>query len=514
MPKDFPVRRTRVLGRGMLPEVWRDMNKTVLPTWLSAGPREVGTASCGKLSADQWRTTCTVHLVITLGRLWGAKTHDDRLYQMYANFMDLVSAVKLATMRSMTSSRSAQYKEHIRCYLTGIKTLYKCPFSPNQHIALHLDRLLRLFGPVHAWRSYPFERWNYILQSIPTNFHLGAMEVTMFERFCRMQNLLSYWNDKVLDPEILDSLSPAFDKAFQSDRRGTLLTDLHSMHDPSAAAFDVVYARDGTQTKLPVEHEVLLTHEGYKNLKRTVLLHESCVFRGATFRMHKASDGMSVTGDSLIIIGSDVQASWEPCRIEAIYEVRSDASASTLTKFLVRTFEPLDETDALQDPYRAFRIAGGRIYYSALQINCRLISPGDVLSHFALTQNVLGSISRPHIHVLPLDRVSSIHLIADLMLTNALFRTSCCVLPPTGDYDIRANNNSANIYTVTKQRMTISICHYCLITPYNSMAPPANLHSNINIVSFSLHYLYLLSFALYAVQIYAQSYSLCDAPSL
>ncbi len=392
----------------MLPEVWRDMTKTVLPTWLSAGPREVGTATCGKLSADQWRTTCTVHLVITLGRIWGTKTQDDRFYRMYSNFMDLVSAVKLATYRSMTSSRSAQYKERIKCYLTGIKTLYKCSFSPNQHFALHLDRMLRLFGPVHAWRSYPFERWNFILQSIPTNSHLGTMEVTMFERFCRMQRLLSYWNDKDLDPEILESLSPAFDKAFQSDCRGTLLTDLHSMHGPSAAAFDVAYARAGKQITLPVEHEVLLTREGYKDLARTIHLHDTCMFQGATFRAHKASDGTLGPGDSLVIIGSDVQASWEPYRIEAIYEVRSDASASTVTRFIVRAFEPLNESDALQDPYRAFRIAGGCIYYSAFQSSCRLLAPSDILSHFALTPNVLGSISRPHIHVLPLDRVSSI----------------------------------------------------------------------------------------------------------
>lgn len=110
-PKDIPVQRTHVLVRSMLPEVWHDMNKTVLLTWLSAGPWEVGTAACGKLSADQWRTTCTVHLVIILGRLWGTKTHNDCFYQMYSNFMDLVSPVKLATYRSMTSSRSAQYKE-------------------------------------------------------------------------------------------------------------------------------------------------------------------------------------------------------------------------------------------------------------------------------------------------------------------------------------------------------------------------------------------------------------------
>lgn len=63
--------QTRVLGHNMLPAIWHDMGKAVLPSWLPASPKEAGLAPSGKLSADQWRTTCTVHLVVTLGRTWG-----------------------------------------------------------------------------------------------------------------------------------------------------------------------------------------------------------------------------------------------------------------------------------------------------------------------------------------------------------------------------------------------------------------------------------------------------------
>ncbi len=89
---------TRVLGCRLLPEIWKDMDKMVLPSWLRAGPLEIGSTPSGKLSADQWRTTCTVHLVITLGKFWGIKPHDGHFYAMYKNFMDLVMAMKLATM--------------------------------------------------------------------------------------------------------------------------------------------------------------------------------------------------------------------------------------------------------------------------------------------------------------------------------------------------------------------------------------------------------------------------------
>ncbi|KAH8996076.1 hypothetical protein EDB86DRAFT_2829217 [Lactarius hatsudake] len=55
-----------VLGRLTLAEVWLDMSKTTLPSWIGHAPPELGNGKHGKLSADQWRTACTVNLVVTL----------------------------------------------------------------------------------------------------------------------------------------------------------------------------------------------------------------------------------------------------------------------------------------------------------------------------------------------------------------------------------------------------------------------------------------------------------------
>ncbi len=79
-----------VIGQDTLYEIWKDMGprRMELPTCVTPAPANIGVPKAGKLTADQWRTACTINLVITLIRLWGMKSHDDRHYHMLANFMD------------------------------------------------------------------------------------------------------------------------------------------------------------------------------------------------------------------------------------------------------------------------------------------------------------------------------------------------------------------------------------------------------------------------------------------
>ena len=62
-------KKTRILGHETLREVWGDMEKTILPTWCTPAPTKIGDGDHGKISADGWRTFCSIHLVVTLGRL-------------------------------------------------------------------------------------------------------------------------------------------------------------------------------------------------------------------------------------------------------------------------------------------------------------------------------------------------------------------------------------------------------------------------------------------------------------
>lgn len=158
----------------MLAEVRADMERTRLPTWVSRADSNPGEASRGKLSADKWRSLCLINLPITLIRLWGSEPKSSRNRQLLDNYMHLVTAIKLATMRELTPDRIVAYQEHMHSYLTSLLVLFpNTTITPYQHLSLHFGDILMRFGPTHSWRCYPFERYNHIMQQIPTNRKFG-----------------------------------------------------------------------------------------------------------------------------------------------------------------------------------------------------------------------------------------------------------------------------------------------------------------------------------------------------
>lgn len=71
-----------------------------------------------------------------------------------------------------------QCLRHYKTYLNGYVELYKeAPVMPNNHLCLHISKFLRLFGSVHFWRSWVFERFNYLLQHLDTNTHFGGPQI-------------------------------------------------------------------------------------------------------------------------------------------------------------------------------------------------------------------------------------------------------------------------------------------------------------------------------------------------
>ena len=159
----------RVFTGRVLEEIRKDISTVHIPSWLERPPANVGSAATGKLKADHWRTLCTVHMVITLGRLWGRASSSVNEKAALENFMHLVAAVDLATRRTMFRERAMAFDEHIEAYLLGIRSLYDAQLVPNHHLSLHLKKCLFLFGPTHGWWAYPFERYNGMLQRLKTN---------------------------------------------------------------------------------------------------------------------------------------------------------------------------------------------------------------------------------------------------------------------------------------------------------------------------------------------------------
>ncbi|KAJ3567228.1 hypothetical protein NP233_g6497 [Leucocoprinus birnbaumii] len=201
---------TSVLGMNTLAEIRRDFERIQLPSWVPLPPSHPGETKWGKLHADQWQSLCTVYLPVTLTRLWGGKPHDSREYKMLRNFLHLVNAVKLGSMRITSIKHSEDYEFHMKKYLETLLELYPgAALSPYQHMALHVGQQLRVLDPPMLGAV--------LLSS-------GQMEKTMFRKFCMMQNLRSLLNEVTL-PSSVHSIIEEFDKTFNSNVKGTLLSE-------------------------------------------------------------------------------------------------------------------------------------------------------------------------------------------------------------------------------------------------------------------------------------------------
>ena len=163
-----------ILGRDVMTAVWKDMARTQLPSWVTDVPHNRGTAARGKLSANNWRVICTVHLPITLIRLWGNDDAPEDRKDKLENFMDLVRAVQIANLRSISKEDIKLYESYIHRYLTGFKTLYKrAKVKPIHHAALHYGDILQGFGPAHTHGAAFYERHIHSMQSENHNMKLG-----------------------------------------------------------------------------------------------------------------------------------------------------------------------------------------------------------------------------------------------------------------------------------------------------------------------------------------------------
>jgi len=146
----------------------------MLPSWCSPAPPRIGDKGQGKISADGWRVFCTVHVIVTLGCLWGSLPSNSRENQLFGNFCDLVSATKIASKRSITAVNVEEFGNSMLRYLHGLNKLFPMyQLIPYHHISLHLSELLFRFGPTTAWRCWVFERYNHMIQKIETNGRFG-----------------------------------------------------------------------------------------------------------------------------------------------------------------------------------------------------------------------------------------------------------------------------------------------------------------------------------------------------
>lgn len=418
-----------------------------LPSWINHVPRGFGTSEHGKLSADQWHTCCTVLLPIALILLWG--NEKGRKWDMLKNFMDLATAVGLAGMWRISSSHITVFEEHLHRYLSGLKELYKeAKLVPNHHLALHLPDFMRFFGPVQSWRSFVFERYNYILQNMNTNLtfgvfssttqgstqagreahaiarFLGEMEGTFMRTACRAANLRPLLQDPRIALDLAEFLE-TYGSVSGEDERGMRLDSV--LRSANAFVVPDLTRKDGaskeikldgdtyaallahlnarSQTPLFVDASVAKKSDDQRYLSRGAHGHSDIIIHGIHYRCHHASSRDSNVQFCSTSSGGLVASAGY---IESIFTHRRkslDGQLITETFLAVRNLEELSEADSAHDNFRKFPYAGGRLYYDRESGAVRVIRPQDILCHVARTSLKITGIASQCAHILPLDRV-------------------------------------------------------------------------------------------------------------
>jgi len=164
-----------------------------------------------------------VYLPIALISLWGMGTvHKSSANAIYLHAvlhhtMDLVCAVSIACLRTMTLDQMDAYLQYLKFWVSGLKDLH--PSSNhiiNGHMAFHIYDFLQLFGPAQSWWCFPFEWLIGHLQHITHNHKHGELEATMTMSFLKGAQL-QQWINRLDCPAILKECKILFDKAFENN---------------------------------------------------------------------------------------------------------------------------------------------------------------------------------------------------------------------------------------------------------------------------------------------------------
>ncbi|KAI0323541.1 hypothetical protein GY45DRAFT_1264393 [Cubamyces sp. BRFM 1775] len=428
------------IGRSTLAAYVEDRSRLVLPSWLNAPPVAFGTKQHGKLSADQWRTLCVVNLPITLIRTWSYQ--EERRVKMLQNFLDLVEAVENFGLLEIDNRQIAIAEKLMQKYLDGVKELYKgAKIQPNHHLALHIGVFLRLFGPVHSWRSFVFERFNYYLQTLNTNLTFGELEMTFMMHSCRAASFRPLLRSPAVK-QYLEEFSRSMHAAEEHDRRGmrldAILRSASAQHELApvgepfkgsrpasldSATYKALLERLADETAdVYIDERVFAAERplGKLPLPRPATSCSAVRISGVYYKPRSRS-----TGDSNVLFRHpSLAATSRPGRIDRIFiHTRRGPDRQDLveTFLVVRPLKELDRVDAALDPYRKYPQVGGRLYYQAYEEAALVLRTEDVLCHFAQTtmehlvvrapgadnprETYVCRISRPCVHVRPLDRV-------------------------------------------------------------------------------------------------------------
>ncbi|VDB94355.1 unnamed protein product [Peniophora sp. CBMAI 1063] len=377
----------RILDNEELEAIWPIASRISLPTWLNRGPQYFGKPGIGTIKADSWRTIGTVLLPLVLILLWskGGRRHTHFHAILLDNFLHLVAAVNLATMRSTSNDRRMSYLEHLQKYARGlVHTIPNYPVPANLHLSFHIPEILELFGPVRSWWTFPFERYIGVMRR-HTNGKSGQLEMTFFNAFTSACNLRILMED-ITDSGLIPSFTALFNRFFQRDVAGT------GSRKPAPA--------QRRQGKLTLHEATLLAHRlngsavhtryaasataNCVQVSRNVTMLSSFSLKETTF----SDSTSSQTNCDVIAHVSSLPGAREEVagRITAIFEhtrVIDNGAKVTETFVVFRPFMHLSPAEAACDPFRTFTGFNARSYRNQLSKDAVIIKANDLVAHFA-----------------------------------------------------------------------------------------------------------------------------------
>jgi hypothetical protein len=405
------------------------MARLLLPSWVARPPSHPGEKKYGKFTADQWKTFCMQILPVTLIRLWGSKPADSTERRRLDNFMHLISAVKLATMHRITENQIVKYKFHIRRYLETLVELYPgTSITPYQHLSLHFGHHLRLFGPVHAWQCFPFERFNYVLQQFSTNekfgeslywselvvtltidhFNSGEIEKTMFSKFCSTQNIKALYHRDEL-PEKLHEMIQLYEANYESDFRGTRLSDVFAEDnkfgvvdtDRPWAASDFTPLKDDDFGLL--QAWMTKNQPGDKSYGRQVVLRPDIHRYGQRF----TDRGRSV--DDSQVVFHDEGGAPRVGFILGIFSRASEGGPTEQTWAVIQPYKELAPEETISDHYRSYPTLSACLFRNTWAKSPVLVDVRSIRCHVASCVLEVDNIEGDCRLVLPLNKVGRFH---------------------------------------------------------------------------------------------------------
>ena len=178
---------------------------TKLPAWLNRLSHLFGDASAGKVRSADWITLITIFLPFAIVEMKKSPRSDfvDAWYH-------LAMLTELAMLYQTNEHIVQKYLYHVVSYRSNITNNQPdISPTPNHHMACHLAKQLRGYGPANFLAAWHFEQINGILQKAPLNKKLNQMDFSMLKHIGRASNLVVLMESPNI-PALVSKLGPLF----------------------------------------------------------------------------------------------------------------------------------------------------------------------------------------------------------------------------------------------------------------------------------------------------------------